>query len=54
MIFLRSGQTKEGLRWLYSALQEKPRYRPTHQVLADYYDSIGDKGQAAWHRRQAL
>jgi predicted Zn-dependent protease len=53
VIFLRSGQTKEGLRWLYSALQEEPRYRPTHQVLADYYESIGDKAQAAWHRKQA-
>jgi predicted Zn-dependent protease len=54
VIFLRSGQAKEGLRWLYSALQEEPRYRPTHQVLADYYESIGDKQQAAWHRQQAL
>jgi predicted Zn-dependent protease len=53
VIFLRSGQTKEGLRWLYSALQEEPRHRPTHQVLADYYESIGDKGQAAWHRQQS-
>jgi tetratricopeptide (TPR) repeat protein len=53
MIFLRSGQTKEGLRWLYSALQENPGYRPTHQVLADYYESAGEKPQAAWHRHQA-
>jgi tetratricopeptide (TPR) repeat protein len=52
MIFLQSGQAKEGLRWLYSALQEEPRYRPTHQALGDYYESIGDKGQAAWHRQQ--
>jgi Tfp pilus assembly protein PilF len=51
-IFLRSGQAKEGLRWLYSALQEEPQHRPTHRALADYYESIGDKAQAAWHRRQ--
>jgi tetratricopeptide (TPR) repeat protein len=51
MIFLSSGQAKEGLRWLYSALQEEPRYRPTHQALADYYDGIGEKGQAASHRQ---
>jgi Tfp pilus assembly protein PilF len=51
MIFLRSGQAKEGLRWLYSALHEEPRYRPTHQALAEYYESIGEKGQAASHRQ---
>jgi tetratricopeptide (TPR) repeat protein len=54
MIFLRSGQAQEGLRWLYSSLQEDPRYGPTHQVLADYYEKLGDKAKADWHRRQAL
>lgn len=53
MIFMRSGQAKEGLRWLYSALQEDPRYRPAHQALADYYESTGDKAKADWHRRHA-
>ena len=52
LIFMKSGQTKEGLRWLYSALQEEPHHRPTHQALADYYEGIGDRGQAARHRRQ--
>jgi tetratricopeptide (TPR) repeat protein len=53
VIFLKSGQNKEGLRWLYSALQEEPGYQPTHQVLADYYEKTGDKEKAIWHRRQA-
>jgi tetratricopeptide (TPR) repeat protein len=52
MIFLKSGQSKEGLRWLYSALQEDPGYQPTHQALADYYERTGDREKAFWHRRQ--
>jgi Tfp pilus assembly protein PilF len=52
MIFLNSGQNKEGLRWLYSALQEDPGYQPTHEFLADYYERAGDKQKAIWHRRQ--
>ncbi|HLJ97268.1 MAG TPA: tetratricopeptide repeat protein [Gemmataceae bacterium] len=52
MIFLTSGQAKEGLRWLYSALQEDPRYEPAHRLLADYYDRVGNQGLAGWHRRQ--
>jgi tetratricopeptide (TPR) repeat protein len=54
VIFLRSGQTTEGLRWLQSALQEDPHHGPTHQVLAEHYEQIGDSARAAWHRRQAL
>jgi predicted Zn-dependent protease len=46
LIFLSSGQAKEGLRWLYSALQEDPQYRPTHQVLADYYGRVGGEDPA--------
>jgi tetratricopeptide (TPR) repeat protein len=50
LIFLQTGQAKEGLRWLNSALQEDPGYRPTHQALMEYYEGIGDQGQAAVHR----
>jgi tetratricopeptide (TPR) repeat protein len=50
LIFLQTGQAKEGLRWLNSALQEDPGYRPAHQALMDYYESIGDEEQAALHR----
>jgi tetratricopeptide (TPR) repeat protein len=54
MIFLKSGQAKEGLRWLSSALQVDPAYAPVHQTLADYYESIGDFGMASQHRHAAL
>jgi Tfp pilus assembly protein PilF len=53
MIFLRSGQAKEGIRWLNSALQVDPMYGPTHLELANYFDSAGDPVQAAWHRELA-
>jgi Tfp pilus assembly protein PilF len=51
MIFLQSGQAKEGLRWLNSALQVDPSYPPTHLALADYFDTLGDHVQASWHRK---
>jgi tetratricopeptide (TPR) repeat protein len=53
MIFLKTGQVKEGLRWLNSALQEDPRHGPTHEALASYYQSSGNSAQAAEHRRWA-
>jgi tetratricopeptide (TPR) repeat protein len=40
MIFLQSGQTVEGLRWLGSALQEDPTYQPTRLALAEYYAKV--------------
>jgi tetratricopeptide (TPR) repeat protein len=53
-IFLRSGQSTEGLRWLQSALQEDPDYRPTHEALAEYFTQVGDETQAVQHRQEAL
>ncbi|HMC89353.1 MAG TPA: tetratricopeptide repeat protein [Gemmataceae bacterium] len=53
MIFLQSGQAKEGLRWLHSALQIDPLHPPTHRALADYFDKLGDHSQASWHRHLA-
>jgi predicted Zn-dependent protease len=53
MIFLKNGQSREGLRWLASALQLDPLYAPTHAALADYYEKAGEPGQAAWHRELA-
>jgi predicted Zn-dependent protease len=54
VIFLDSGQTVEGLRWLQSALQEDPYFQPTHLKLADYFESINQKAAAAQHRQMAL
>jgi predicted Zn-dependent protease len=53
MIFLQSGQAKEGLRWLNSALHIDPFYPPTHSALADHFEKLGDHAQASWHRKLA-
>jgi tetratricopeptide (TPR) repeat protein len=52
-ILLSNGQTKEGLGLLQSVLAEDAEDRPTHALLADYYQRIGNRGLADTHRRQA-
>jgi tetratricopeptide (TPR) repeat protein len=52
-ILLRNGHDEEGLRWLASALQLQPGHRPTHAVLAEYFERVGKPDQAARHRRLA-
>ena len=37
-LFLRNGRDADGLRWLESALRERPDHAATHRVLADYYE----------------
>jgi tetratricopeptide (TPR) repeat protein len=49
-ILLQGGYSAEGLRWLRSALKWDPQHRPTHQLLADYYDRLGVVGLADHHR----
>jgi len=49
-LFLRNNREKEGLRWLESALRERRDHAPTHRVLADYYERIGQLERAAQHR----
>ncbi|HZT83131.1 MAG TPA: tetratricopeptide repeat protein, partial [Gemmataceae bacterium] len=53
VLLLRNGQNEEGLRWLASALQRDAGHRPTHRVLADYYERKGDPALAARHRQAA-
>lgn len=50
-IFLRSGDTEEGIRWLHNALRENPRSVPLHRALAEYYHQIGNTPRAAYHRQ---
>jgi tetratricopeptide (TPR) repeat protein len=50
-ISLRSGNVEEGLRWLHSALRENPRSVRLHRALADYYQQVGNKERAAYHRQ---
>ena len=53
VLLLRIGQAKQALYWLDQALTRDPAHRPTHQALAEYYESQGDKQRAAMHRRRA-
>jgi tetratricopeptide (TPR) repeat protein len=52
-ICLRIGQTAEGLRWLYGALEVAPDHKPTHAALADYFAAQGNVEQAERHRQLA-
>jgi Flp pilus assembly protein TadD len=49
--WLRSGQVKQGLELLERLLQKHPDHAAAHQALAEYYESVGEKGLAAKHRR---
>jgi tetratricopeptide (TPR) repeat protein len=53
LIFLRSGEEQEGVRWLNMALHEAPGYRPAHRALADYYQRTGQSELAARHSHLA-
>ena len=52
-VLLRIGSVDEGLRWLHRALQDDPNYTPTHALLANYYENVGQLGRAAQHRIKA-
>jgi tetratricopeptide (TPR) repeat protein len=49
--FLRIGQERLGTYWLNQALQRDPGHKPSHQALAEYYESKGEPDKAAPHRR---
>jgi predicted Zn-dependent protease len=50
-IFLKLGNEREGLRWLYSALQQDPKHRPTHEALRDHFRNKGQPERAAIHEK---
>jgi tetratricopeptide (TPR) repeat protein len=52
-LFMQLNQEDLGVRWLQSALQLNPNYRPAHAALAEYYKKRGETEQAALHRQQA-
>jgi tetratricopeptide (TPR) repeat protein len=54
VLCLRNGSAEEGVRWLRLALRYDPRHRPSHQALADYFQSAGRLDLAAQHRQLAL
>jgi tetratricopeptide (TPR) repeat protein len=53
LLLLEMGNDRQGLRWLFQALQLDPGHRPTHRSLADYYARVGDQARAAHHRKEA-
>ncbi len=52
-IYQRHKLDNLALVWFLSALQEDPNHRPTHRVLADYYQRKGNAQAAEHHRRLA-
>ncbi len=47
---LLHGHDDEGLRWTSEILRADPRHGPTHQLLAGYYQKLGNTGLANYHR----
>lgn len=52
-ICLRNGQPSEALRWLLGVIDLAPDDREAHQLLAEYYESVGAADLAAEHRARA-
>lgn len=50
---MRNGNEEQARRWLESALQQNPMHGPSHDTLADYYETTGDLTRAAEHRKRA-
>jgi tetratricopeptide (TPR) repeat protein len=52
-LFLRLGQPREGVAWLYRALDLDPFLRSAHEALADYFESVHDAAKVEEHRQFA-
>jgi tetratricopeptide (TPR) repeat protein len=52
-LFLNNQGKETALHFFNSVLQIDPGYKPTHKVLAEYYQRQGNSDRAAYHRRQA-
>jgi tetratricopeptide (TPR) repeat protein len=52
-VFLRAGETREGLTWLKTVLRIAPRHGPTHRTLAEYYETNRQPALAEQHRKLA-
>jgi tetratricopeptide (TPR) repeat protein len=50
---LRLGHQEEAEHWLRTALQLDPEHRPTHRLLAEYFEKLGKAESAAYHRRKS-
>jgi tetratricopeptide (TPR) repeat protein len=50
-VLLDLGQVEPAMQWLNRTLEKDPGFVPAHRALAQYYERIGDREQAALHRR---
>jgi tetratricopeptide (TPR) repeat protein len=49
-LYLRMGAMKDGLHWLNRAVEIAPRHPAAHRELAKHHQSLGQHGQAQYHR----
>lgn len=49
-LYIQYGSAEEGANWLKTVLAVDDDHRPTHQLLAEYYEQTGDSEQARHHR----
>ena len=52
-VALQLGNEPAAMRWLAAALKLEPNHRPTHEVLANHFESKGNVEAASFHRRYA-
>ena len=51
MTLLRYGSPEDGAKWLLTVVEQQPDHKAAHEALAAYYESRGDRNNAALHRR---
>ena len=49
-LFLKRGETNQGLYYLYKALEGDPSLKQTHSLLVQHYEKVGDNERAKTHR----
>lgn len=50
-LLLQVGKQREGVHWLRTALEKDPKYRPAHEALAQFFESVNAVNEALLHRR---
>jgi Tfp pilus assembly protein PilF len=51
-LFLQLGDERKGVQWLNQAIVRDPTHQPAHKLLAEYYESKGEKDKAAAYRKR--
>jgi predicted Zn-dependent protease len=50
-VLIRLGKPREAVHWLRTAVEKDPKHRPSHEALAEFFQSVNDVNQAEYHRR---